>query len=388
MKLTRDTWLAIGLLVVLMVIMGIVASGQQQTETLPPLTSLSNAPNGTHALKLWLEKLNYSIIEDTPAAYKIPAAAQIVFMLEPAEMTSDDLDTLDAWVRKGGTLITAGEIYFDDIAKHYNFKLAYFDPAPAKFTFQTPLFQNPVIKTTIPLEISDLPSASYLISSRTSYTAHLAADSKPVLVSFKVGEGRIFLSSMTNPFTNAGLKQDGDPALILNLLGLAKKQGPIWFDEWHHGFRGADASTGGGGPSNWLRYTPLGRAVLFVVIIIFLALLFRGRAFGRAVPLPRELRRRGALEHVSAMANLSRLAGHRTPVLREYHTQLKRTLGRRYRLDPSLPDADYVTQLTKYNPAIDGPALLSLLNRLSQPKISEKDLVIIASEAAKWIKDQ
>ena len=125
-----------------------------------------------------------------------------------------------------------------------------------------------------------------------------------------------------------------------------------------------------------------------MVFVIFLALLFRGRGFGRPVPLPHELRRRGALEHVSAMANLSRLAGHRHSVLLRYHQQLKRTLGRRYRLDPTLPDAEYVAHLVLYNPAIDGQALLVLLSRLQQQKIGENEMVHIATEAAKWIKDQ
>lgn len=388
MKLTRDSWLAVGLLLILVVIMGLVAFGQQQKgQKLPPLTSTSSARDGALALKLWLQKLDYTIIEETLSSYKLPEAAKIIFVLQPSFVETSELKVLTTWVRNGGTLFIAGDLDFEALAERFNFKTDYFDPTPKQFTVQTPLFQNPALQASIPSGASDFSLVYYLIPSRSSYVTHLAADGKPVLVSFDLGDGRVILSSTTYPFTNTGLKDASNPALLLNLLAIAKKQGPIWFDEWHHGFRIADAKSGGG-PENWLRYTPLGRSVLFVAFIIFLALLFRGRAFGRAVPLPRELRRRGALEHVSAMANLSRLAGHRIPVLREYHTQLKRTLGRRYRLDPALPDADYVAHLTRYNPAIDGPALLTLLNRLQQKKVSEKELVQIASEAAKWIKDQ
>ena len=105
------------------------------------------------------------------------------------------------------------------------------------------------------------------------------------------------------------------------------------------------------------------------------------------MPLPHELRRRGALEHVNAMANLSRLAGHRHSILLQYHQQLKRSLGRRYRLDPTLPDDEYVASLARYNPAIDGQALLTLLNRLQQKKVSENEMVHLAAEATKWIKE-
>ena len=387
MKLTRDSWLAIGLFVILVVIMAFVAIGQPQGQKLPPLTSTSSDMDGALALKLWLQKLNYAVLEKTLSAYELPEAAKIVFVLQPSQLEADDLKALETWVRSGGTLIAAGDLEFQLLAQYFDFEMDYFDTAPKQITVQTPLFQNPALQASIPTGASDLALVYYFIPSRSSYVTHLAADGKPVLVSFELGSGRVILSATTFPFMNAGLKQPGNPALLLNLLGIAKKQGPIWFDEWHHGFRIEDA-TGGGGPENWLRYTPLGRSVFFVVVIIFLALLFHGRPFGRAVPLPRELRRRGALEYVSAMANLSRLAGHRIPVLRQYHQQLKRTLGRRYRLDPSLPDDEYIAHLVRYNPAIDGPALLTLLNRLQQKKVSEKELVQIAAEATKWIKEQ
>ena len=61
--------------------------------------------------------------------------------------------------------------------------------------------------------------------------------------------------------------------------------------------------------------------------------------------MPRDTTRRSPLEFINAMANLHRRAGQRRAALRHYHDQLKRRLGRRYRLDPSLHDAEYVTRL-------------------------------------------
>lgn len=392
MKLTRDSWLAIGLLLVLVAIMALVATTQQQNQqaqNLPSLTSLSSAPNGALALKRWLQKMNYTVSEETPAVYRLPLNTKIIFVLEPVGFSDKELTTLDDWVHDGGTLIAAGEIYFRSLAEHYGFELEDFAAEPSKYALQTPLLQNPLLKDNIlPRPYESFAASAYLVPARSlPYVTYLAADEKPVLVSYALGSGRVILSSITHPFTNAGLKQSGNPEMLLNLLGIAEKQGQVWFDEWHHGIRGADPSETGG-PENWLRNTPLGRSVFFVAVVIFLALLFNGRGFGRPVPLPRELRRRGALEHVSAMANLSRLAGHRTPVLREYYQQLKRTLGRRYRLDPTLPDEEYVAKLTGYNPAIDGTALLNLLQRLQKTKIAENELVASAAEAAKWIREQ
>ncbi len=385
MKFSRDVWLALGLLLTLIVIMSFVALGQQQDQgQLPALTSISSAPDGALALKLWLRQMDYTVLDELLSSYELPEQAKIVLVLEPSLFQVDEFAALDDWVKNGGTLIAAGDVGIRGLAAHFDFKLDFWDTTPKALTLQAPLFMNPVIQTSIPAPAALFQPVFYFVPSRSSYVTYLAADGKPVLISFELGKGRVILSSTSYPFSNTGLKQAGNSALLLNLLGYAKQQGPVWFDEWHHGFRGAGNAVG---PDNWLRYTSLGRSILFVALVIFLALLLQGRVFGRPVPLPHELRRRGALEHITAMANLSRLAGHRKSVLMQYHHELKRTLGRRYRLDPTLPDSEYVAYLVRYNPAVDGQALLALLARLQRTNSSESEMVRAAAEAAKWIKE-
>jgi hypothetical protein len=385
-RLARDTWLAIGLLVALIAIMVVAALGRGQDDQarLPRLASLSAAPEGGLALKLWLQKLNYTVLDDEPVTYLIPDKANIILVLEPSAFQSDELATLDAWVRNGGTLIAAGDVGTTELARYFDFGLEVWGGVPASLTLQSPLLLHPLIQSPLPAPAAPFQPLFDLVPSRPAYVTYLAAGDKPVLVSFDLGNGRVILSSTSYPFSNLGLKQLGDPQLMLNLLGLAKRQGPVWFDEWHHGLRGAATA---GGPDNWLRYTPIGHSLLFVVAVIFLALLLQGRGFGRPVPLPRELRRRGVLEHITAMSNLGRLAGHRSSVLLQYHHELKRILGRRYRLDPAIPDADYVAYLVRYNPSIDGDALLAALSRLRQPNPSDAEMIRAAAEAAKWIKE-
>jgi len=385
MKLTRDAWLAIGLLAALVIVLSFAAASKQQDQSqLPPLTSTSNAPAGALALKLWLRQMNYAVLEDQLSSYQPPDQAKIILALEPQLFQPNELKTLDGWIRDGGTLIASGDTNLIDLAGQYGFKLDYWSTLPGPFSIQSPLFLDPIVPSPIPVPDGSFQPVSYFVPARGSYVTYLAVAGKPVLVSFDVGKGRVILSSTSYLFSNTGLKRPGNAALLLNLLGLARQQGPVWFDEWHHGFRGSGSAVG---PDNWLRYTPFGRSILFVFFVIFFALLLQGRIFGRPVPLPRELKRRGALEHVTAMANLSRLAGHRKSVLQQYHHELKRTLGWRYRLDPTLPDADYVAYLVRYNPAIDGQALLTLLSRLQQTKSSEAEMLRAAAEAARWIKE-
>ena len=93
------------------------------------------------------------------------------------------------------------------------------------------------------------------------------------------------------------------------------------------------------------------------------------------------------MEHVTAVANLNRKAGHRADVLRQYRNWVKRQLGARYRLDPSLPDQEYVEQLAKYNPSLEKEKLFNLLQRLQQYEVSEAEMVKLAEEASKWISE-
>jgi len=226
---------------------------------------------------------------------------------------------------------------------------------------------------------------AYLRPQRSDFVTHLAAADGPVLVSWPQGAGRVVLSATAYPFTNLGLKQPGNPALVLNLVSLSAAHGRVYFDEWHHGRRSAPTELSG--PEAWLRSTPAGRAILYVAAVVFLALVLGGRGFGRPLPLPRETTRRAPLEFISALAHLGRRAGHSQAVLGQYRQQLKRQLGRRYRLDPALTDDAYVERLARYDPRLDAPALRRLLARLAQPNVSERELVQLAGEAADWTKD-
>ncbi|HNB54209.1 MAG TPA: hypothetical protein PK530_19835, partial [Anaerolineales bacterium] len=127
--------------------------------------------------------------------------------------------------------------------------------------------------------------------------------------------------------------------------------------------------------------------LLYVAGVIFLGLLLGGRQFGRPIPLAHEITRRAPLEYVTALANLNRRAGNRTALLRHYHSQLKRSLGRRYRLDPSLRDGEFITRLAQYDPTLDIENLRYLLARLTRKNATETEMVQWAQEAAEWIRE-
>jgi len=382
-KFSRETWWAIGIGVALvcLTIVAAIQSARAQQQTAPALAADSSQPDGARALWLWLESLGYTTSSETAAAFALPEQTSIALILEPAlTITAEEWETLDDWIDAGGTLVVAGDQLGSVFAsQHFEFQIAYLLTAVPTLTAQSPLWLSPPV--TAPVSVD---TRAYFETKRSDYVSHLAVGNQPVVVSFTQGQGRVILSAAPFPFTNAGLKVAGNPEFVLNVVAPALRGGLVWFDEWHHGQRPATDAIG---PEAWLRSSPTGHALLYVVGVLYLALIARGRLFGRPVPLPNHVNRRAPLEHITAIANLRRQAGYRTAELRYYYDALKRQLGRRYRLSPDLPDDAYVEQLAAYDPNLDAQALLHLLTELRRSNISESDMVRLANEAAKWLKE-
>jgi hypothetical protein len=377
-KFSRDAWLAIG--VVFILILVTIAAAIQQTPVIPYL-STSSAADGTLALKLWLGALGYSSYDNSMSTFQPPQNADLILIIQPiVSITDSEWSLLDQRVQYGATLILAGDSgQTQDAFTHYGFYSTLLSQQTALLTVQNPLLTSPLPASPFPVR-SDFA----LQVPRSGFVTLLAAGDQPVLVSFEKGAGSIILSATPDPFSNLALKDPSTASLVLNLIGLNIHHKVVWFDDWHHGIQAAGQIVG---PDQWLRQTPLGHSLLFLVVAVFLALLLQGRAFGRPVPLPGEIKRRSPLEHVTAIANLNRKAGHRNAVLGQYYGRLKRYLGRRYSLDPSLPDADYVRALASHNPSLDQTALLHLLQGLSQKNPGDDEMIRLAAEAAGWMKD-
>ncbi|MCB9136212.1 MAG: DUF4350 domain-containing protein [Anaerolineales bacterium] len=404
MKPSRDTLLTLGLLLILAVLTVFAALQQTQEIGPPALANDSDEPNGAHALWLWLPRINYFVHDTVQTEYAIPETTALVLLLEPqTPITDAEWEILDKFVENGRTLLLAGEgQYTAQAVRHYNFSLWYANEETPSLAPLLPIFTNPPLTNDSTPSANDSPvprgatlhAFTYLQPDRPAenedplpFIPLVALPEGPVLVTFKQGEGRVFLSADVTPFTNAGLKEPGNPELILNLIGTIPRETHVWFDEWHHGKRLETAVAEISGPTDWLRRTPAGRALLYVAGVIFLGLLLGGRQFGRPVPLAHEITRRAPLEYVTALANLNRRAGNRTALLRHYHSQLKRSLGRRYRLDPALRDSEFLTRLAQYDPTLKIENLRNLLARLTRKNATEAEMVQWAREAAEWIRE-
>jgi hypothetical protein len=372
--------LALGVLAALAIVTAGAAVYQATPEEQAlPLDSSSSTRNGARALWLWLQDLGYEVSDEIGAGFRPPENADVALLLEPlTEITTRQWATIDDWVEQGGTLILAGDRRETVLAaQHYDFNVTYLGTTTTTLTAQAPLLALP--------GAVGAHTRACLETERSDYVTLLAATAAPVMVTWQRGAGRVILSTTAHPFTNAGLKEEGNPGLVLGTIGIAGATRTIWFDEWHRDPRTALAQLAG--PGDWLRHTPAGRSLLYTAAVIFASLVLRGRRFGRPVPLRKEAGRRAPLEYVTAIANLGRRAGHRQAVLEQHIQHLKRNLGKRYRLDPTLPDEEYVSRLKEYDPDLDAGDLQDLLAGLRHTSAGESEMVHLAARVAAWLKE-
>lgn len=376
---SRETLLALALLLLLLLVTVLAAVAQSREQAaLPALASFSSSPTGTRALRLLLAEEGFAFSESSGPTFSVPEDATLVLALEPQApgITEEEWAVLETWIEAGGTFVGLGEGFGAAISfTNFDVEIDYSEPAAAA-SFTAPLLASP------PFSLAAIRARASLETERDDLLTLVTAGDDPLLVAFPHGEGLVVLGTITYPLTNAGLQDSKNPAFGLNLATLAGADGAIWFDEWHHGQRGEAALSG---PGQWLRQTPAGHALLYAAAVLFLGLVLAGRRFGRPVPLSRPGQRRAPLEHIIAVANLSRRAGHRQAILEQYHLQLKRELGRRFRLNPTLSDEEYVRQLARVRPDLDTEALRSLLARLRRPDVGEAEMVSLARETATWL---
>lgn len=371
------------LLAILLVLTSIATYWQlEQASKQPALSTLSAEPDGARALMLWTEALAYEATSTLSAEYDVPRDSDMVFVLEPQlpGISAEAWQTLQAWVESGGTLFLVGEGFGTAASmQHLEFEVNYRENG-SDDVFHTPegtLAVDPTV-------LQNVRPRAVLNSDRTDYKQLLLAGDDVVLAEIRRGDGSIFLSTLAYPFTNRGLKDNGNAEFVLSILELANDAQTVWFDEWHHGQR-ATMANGPSGPGHWLRATRPGQAIIYAGISAFIWLLLTGQRFGKPLPLRQERQRRSSVEHVVALARLLRRADHRKDVQNHYHEELKRKLGQRYGLSSRLEDDVFIERLSNARPDLDVQRLKILLKALSDEKISEQRMLQTTKEASEWM---
>lgn len=120
---------------------------------------------------------------------------------------------------------------------------------------------------------------------------------QPLAVEQLVGRGRVVALADPLPLCNGHLEEADNWRLAADLVSLAPAGARVAFDEYHHGSAGVVSPLTG-----WLS-TAWGAATAWAVLVAFVGLMLRGRAFGPLLELPGTARRSSA-EHVAAVGTL------------------------------------------------------------------------------------
>lgn len=375
--LNRDILLVIGLLAALAGLATYRAAMQPDQTVYPAGSTHGAQPDGTRALQLWLDELGYTTLTLEGGVFWPEETMDVLLVLAPSSMFDKlEVNTIDKWVKGGGTLIIAGGDFFPltPLLDKFELKVEWLDQPVERLELAQPLLVTPPVR---PARMS--ARAAWKLD-HGDYVAHMEASGQPVLISLQRGLGRVFAITTLEPFTNAGLKDEGSASLVYNLvLAGAGRDGVVAFDEYHHGFRQTPSIEA------WLTSSRAGWAILYSALVVFLFLLIGGRRFGAPTPLPEHIARRTTAEYIHALANLKRRAGRRSAVLAHYKDRLKRHLGRAYRVDPDLPDRPFMLELSAYRPGLDKERLARLLADLSRREVSERDMVRLAAEVDRWM---
>jgi hypothetical protein len=367
------------------VLIAFVVVGPSRTPPLAPdaPTTYSRAPTGALVLYEWMRAMGYDARRLEYRPFELTDDDAVLVMLNPsAAISKDHARHIRTWVERGGTLIFA-----EDTPALFGLSDALLDELQMRMTVITgtqmierapalqPVFDQPPVR-----ELNARPQRA-LAPQRNDYAPLFGATDQILIAGVRIGQGYVYISATTHPFTNRGLRDRQHAALVLNMLRRAPPGGRVLFDEYHHGLVAPPAPTDG------LLRTPWGWAGIYAVTVTALFLLLGGRRFGRAVPLREEVERRSSAEYVESIADLYQRGGKRAYMLRHFYASFKRRLAQPYGINPQVDDREFVYQLARLRP-IDEAALLALLAQLRATPASDAELLRVVAAADAFIQAQ
>jgi hypothetical protein len=316
------------LVVIALLSQAINSSGYQ--EPTPNLMSDSATATGSKALYLWLDELGYDVQRLQYQHFEPDRSMKVMFILAPTIKPSvEELNALQTWVERGGTLIVAGgsarplpdmpifnmgptDSGFSTVIGKFGLKTKQFDTPLKEAIPSQPLLMTPSVSKTA------VNAGSYFTGDAT-IVPYLGDYERPIAVGITVGKGHVYALADIYAFSNEGINRADNAALLLNWLPAPSKSGVVTIDEIHHG-RIIERSV----TSDAVR-KPWGWALIYGLGILFIYLLIGGRRFGRAIPAIPDNRRLAA-EYVTSVAGLLRRGGKSAWVVQHYERTLRRQL--------------------------------------------------------------
>lgn len=251
----------------------------------------SDAPNGASALPQLAAALGYTPVT-LDAGFQPDLGMGAVFVLSPTVgFSKDDAARAADYVSGGGVLVYGAEQ--GDPQLDFTLKVQRQRGITGGDASGIPALLAGVS------HVAGATTAAPLVPGPGQVVLLRSAGGEPLGLEQFLGRGRLVVLSDPLPLCNGHLQQADDGRLAADLLSLASPGSRIAFDEYHHGPAGVTSPLTG-----WLS-TAWGAGITWAVVIGFVGLLLRGRAFGPRLEPP-GAGDRSAAEHVAAVGGLLR----------------------------------------------------------------------------------
>ena len=309
---------------VMMVALSILSSNDQADSGVP--SSYSSQASGAKAAYLLLGELGYKVErwEQAPAELPSDPSRTILVMASPVLPASpEDRLFLETYLNRGGSILITG------------WRAGSYLPHVETETEPVP---EPIPELYQPQTISALTRGGPIRMSPTAYwlhrnpgvLVHYSDDDRPIVVSYKAGQGNVIWWGASTPLSNANINSAGNLELLLNSLGEPGEARILW-DEYFHGTRNSIAHYVATAPVLW----GLAQAGLIVLAMILTYSRRNGPIYPAGVPS-----RLSPLEFVETLGGLYRRAHAVNVAIEVPYARFRMLASRQLGMKPDAPTAD------------------------------------------------
>jgi hypothetical protein len=314
-------WIALGAMVVLVFLLVLLRGTGTQGQS-PDHASTSDAPDGTSALRAYASALGHSS-GSVEGVFTLAASPGLLFVFTPTNgFSATEVQQLNSWMQSGGILVYAAEVGDPQLDTQFGL-LRTATNVSARAHAAAPILGGVGTVAGADAAHSFRPTAAQVPLLRNDAGDVLA-------VRQDVGRGQLVALADPLILCNGYLGTPDNGRFAADLLAMTPSGGQVWFDEFHHG-AAATAS-----PETAWMTTPWGIALVAVVIIAFVGLALRGRAFGPRIPL-RAREDRSTAEYAVAVGSLLHRAGARRVTLETLLSATRRAVAQRIGLGGDVP---------------------------------------------------
>jgi hypothetical protein len=322
--------IAAAVLVVLTAGLALLGGDPKEQGTPVPSTYSAN-PGGARAAYLLLQDLHYKVSrwERSPTELSINNGLAVLILADPLEMpTKQEVAALRKFVEEGGQVVFTGariKLFFPEARVDDDFPTdewkTFSANVPSNYTAGA---QKIVLQTDATWQA---PDASQL--------GLYGETQSPVVVSWRIGDGRVLWWAAATPLTNSGISSEGNLNLFLNAMNFPVRAKQftvhIYWDEYFHGERTSLWS--------YVRKTPVTWGLVQIFVLAFIVFFTFGRRSGPTV-LPPVVSRLAPLEFVDTLGGLYERAGAEPAVVGFVYQRFRATLSRQLRISASAGDTE------------------------------------------------